>query len=138
MRLTNRQQEIIIDEIYEQVSEPIIEANNKALDSVKINENDQYLLDCAEYDRLEKEENRIESLKKDLANKYYQKTFNGFEFGYSPMYKGNRAEYINYLKSSQVILLDTISKTDIEKELILAGNKDIPELIETIVAKFKK
>jgi hypothetical protein len=138
MRLTNRQQEIIIDEIYEQVSEPIIEANNKALDSVKINENDQYLLDCAEYDRLEKEENRIESLKKDLANKYYQKTFNGFEFGYSPMYKGNRAEYINYLKSSQVILLDTISKTDIEKELILAGNKDIPELIETIIAKFKK
>jgi hypothetical protein len=138
MRLTNRQQEIIIDEIYKQVSEPIIEANNKALDSVKINENDQYLLDCAEYDRLEKEENRIESLKKDLANKYYQKTFNGFEFGYSPMYKGNRAEYINYLKSSQVILLDTISKTDIEKELILAGNKDIPELIETIVAKFKK
>lgn len=138
MRLTNRQQEIIIDEIYKQVSKPIIEANNKALDSVKINENDQYLLDCAEYDRLEKEENRIENLKKDLANKYYQKTFNGFEFNYSPMHKGNRVEYIDYLKSSQVVLLDTISKKDIEKELILAGNKDIPELIEAVVTKFNK
>lgn len=138
MRLTKRQQEIIIDEIYNQVSKPIIEANNKALESVKINENDQYLLDCAEYNRLEKEEHRIEDLKKNIENKYYQKTFNGFEFNYSPMYKGNRAKYINYLKSSQVVLLDTISKKDIEKELILAGNKDIPELIETIVAKFKK
>ena len=138
MRLTNRQQEVIIDEIYKQVSEPIIEANNKLLESVKINENDQYLLDCAEYDRLEKEENRIENLKKDLANKYYQKTFNGFEFNYSPIYKDSRDKYINYLKSSQVVLLDTISKKDIEKELILAGNKDIPELIETIVAKLKK
>jgi hypothetical protein len=138
MRLTKRQQEIIIDEIYNQVSKPIIEANNKALESVKINENDQYLLDCAEYNRLEKEEHRIEDLKKNIENKYYQKTFNGFEFNYSPMYKGKRAEYINYLKSSQVVLLDTISKQAIEKELILAGNKDIPELIETIVAKFKK
>ncbi len=138
MRLTNRQQEIIIDEIYNQVSKPIIEANNKALESVKINENDQYLLDCAEYDRLEKEENRIETEKKVLADKYYQKTFNGFEFNYSPMYNCKRAEYIKYLKSSQVVLLDTVSKQTIEKELILAGNKDIPELIETIVAKFNK
>ena len=138
MRLTNRQQEIIIDEIYNQVSKPIIEANNKALESVKINENDQYLLDCAEYDRLEKEEHRIEDLKKNIENKYYQKTFNGFEFNYSPMYKNKRVNYIDYLKSSQVILKDYISKQTIEKELILAGNKDIPELIESIVAKFNK
>lgn len=138
MRLTNKQQEIIIDEIYNQVSKPIIEANNKSLESVKINENDQYLLDCAEYDRLEKEENRIENLKKDLANKYYQKTFNGYEFDYSPMHNSRRSEYIKYLKKSQVVLLDTISKQTIEKELILAGNKDIPELIESIVAKFNK
>jgi hypothetical protein len=138
MRLTKRQQEIIIDEIYKQVSEPIIAANNKTLEAVKINENDQYLLDCIEYDRLEKEESKIENLKRDLENKYYKKTFNGFEFDYSPMYNSRRSEYTKYLKKSQVVLLDTVSKEDIEKELILAGNKDIPELIKTIIAKFKK
>ena len=137
MRLTNKQQEIIIDEIYNQVSKPIIEANNKALESVKINENDQYLLDFAEYLRLKEEEDRIVELKKDLSDKYYKKTFNGYEFDYSPMYNSCRSEYIKYLKKSQVVLLDTISRKDIEKELILSGNKDIPVLIETVVSKLK-
>ena len=137
MKLTQKQQEIVIDEIYNQVSKPIIEANNKALESVKINENDQYLLDFAEYLRLKEEEDRIVELKKDLSDKYYKKTFNGYEFDYSPMYNSCRSEYIKYLKKSQVVLLDTISRKDIEKELILSGNKDIPVLIETVVSKLK-
>ena len=138
MRLTKRQQEIIIDEIYNQVSKPIIEANNKALESVKINENDQYFLDCAEYDRLEKEADRIEGLKRAIVNKYYNTTLNGFKFMYSPVNKNNRAQYAKHLKESQVVLLDIVSKEDIEKELIISGNKDIPELIKTIVNKYKK
>ena len=138
MRLTQKQQEIIIDEIYNQVSKPIIEVNNKALESVKINENDQYFLDCAEYDRLEKEADRIEDLKEAIVNKYYNTTLNGFKFMYSPVNKNNREQYAKHLKESQVVLLDIIYKEDIEKELILSGNKDIPELIETIVAKFNK
>ena len=138
MRLTQRQQEIIIDEIYNQVSKPIIEANNKALESVKINENDQYFLDCAEYDRLEKEADRIEALKEAIVTKYYNTTLNGFKFMYSPVNKNNRVQYAKHLKESQVVLLDIISKEDIEKELILSGNKDIPELIKTIVEKYKR
>lgn len=138
MRLTKRQQEIVIDEIYNQVSKPIIEANNKALESVKINENDQYFLDCAEYDRLEKEADRIEDLKRAIVNKYYNTTLNGFKFMYSPVNKNNRIQYAKHLKESQVVLLDIIYKEDIEKELILFGNKDIPELIKTIVEKYKK
>lgn len=138
MKLTQKQQEIIIDEIYKQVSEPIIEANNRALESVEINENDQYLLDCAEYDKLEKEVERIEDLKRGLVNKYYNKTINGFEFTYSPVSKNNRSQYIKHLKKSLVVLAEYPSKKDIEKDLILSGNKDIPELISAIVAKYKK
>lgn len=138
MRLTKRQQEIVIDEIYNQVSKPIIEANNKALESIKINENDQYFLDCAEYDRLEKEVDRIEALKGAIVTKYYNTTLNGFKFTYSPVNKHNRIQYAKHLKESQVVLLDIISKEDIEKELILSGNKDIPELIKTIVDKYKR
>ena len=36
MRMNAKTMQIVVDEIYNQVSKPIIEANNKALDSIKV------------------------------------------------------------------------------------------------------
>lgn len=140
MKLTNRQQEIIIDEIYNQVSKPIIEANNKALDSVKVDKNDQYLKDREKYLKLELQKKAIEKEMDDLETPYEKnKEYNGFDFGWSgPFYEKDYNNYIKHCKSQQVILKEFPSESDIEKELILSGNKDIPELIKTIVEKYKK
>ena len=136
MRLTKRQQEIIIDEIYNQVSKPIIEANNKALEAVKIKP-DQYQKDREKYLNIQKQ---IESLREEadtIEDIYANKKFNDFDFGYRP-FNYDYNNYINYLKGSSVVLAEYPSKEDIEKALILSGNKDIPELIKTIVDKYKK
>lgn len=140
MRLTNRQQEIIIDEIYKQVSEPIIEANNKALENAKIKQ-DQYQKDREKYLALQEKKNLLEK-EMDKLEKPYEKgaTFNGYKFSSwsCPFYEDNYNNYIKHCKKQLVVMAEYPSKQNIEKELILAGNKDIPELIETIVAKFKK
>ena len=137
MKLTQRQQEIVIDEIYNQVSKPIIEANNKALEAVKLKP-DQYQKDREKYLKLQQQ---IESLRKEantIEDVYEHKKFNGHKFGYSPFDNYDYNNYINYLKGQSVVLAEYPSKKDIEKDLILSGNKDIPELIKTIVDKYKK
>ena len=42
------------------------------------------------------------------------------------------------LKKQNVVLAEIPSHKDIEKQVILAGNKDIPELIETVIKSLKK
>ncbi len=136
MRLTNKQQEIIIDEIYNQVSKPIIEANNKALETVKLKP-DQYQKDREKYLNIQKQIEFLREAADAIEDVYVNKKFNGFEFGYHP-FNYNYEPYINYLKEQSVVLAEYHSKKDIEKDLILSGNKDIPELIKTIVEKYKK
>jgi hypothetical protein len=140
MRLTNRQQEIIIDEIYKQVSEPIIEANNKALDSVKI-KSDQYQKDREKYLALQEKKNLLEEEMKKLEKPYERDTtFNGYKFNswYSPFREEDYNNYIKHCKKQLMLMAEYPSRQDIEKELILSGNKDIPELIKIIVDKYKK
>ena len=138
MRMNAKTMQIVVDEIYNQVSKPIIEANNKALDSVKIKP-DQYLKDREKYLKLELQKKAIEKEMDDLETPYKKnREYNGFDFGWSrPFYEGTYADYIKYCKTQQVILKEVPSKSDIEKEIILAGNKDIPALIELVVNKLK-
>jgi len=139
MRLTNKQLEIVVDEIYNQVSKPIIKANNKALNSIVIEEDD-YLKDRKEYLKLK---NKISKLEKEIDNleKLYCRgtTYNGYEFkSWSrPFGDSEYDDYLNFHKKSSVILAEFPTKDDIERQVILAGNKDIPAIIEAIVSKFK-
>ena len=138
MRMNAKTMQIVVDEIYNQVSKPIIEANNKALDSVKVKP-DQYLKDREKYVKLELQKKAIEKEMDDLEVPYEKnREYNGFDFGWSsPFYEREYDKYIKHCKSQQVILKEVPSKNDIEKEIILAGNKDIPALIELIVNKLK-
>ena len=60
MRLTNKQLEIVVDEIYNRVSKPIIEANNKALEKVTLPEDDLYLKDVATYTSIQESIDKLE------------------------------------------------------------------------------
>ena len=134
MRLTNKQLDIVVDEIFEQVSKPIIEANNKAFDSIEI-EDDEYLLDVKRHKLLSKKKSKLEEEMSSISTKYTRNTFNGFSFSWSPMYSEDT--YIKHLKSKLVKTKEYPSKDDIEKQVILAGNKEIPELIELLVKKLQ-
>ena len=138
MRMNAKTMQILVDEIYKQVSVPAIEANNKALEGVEIKP-DQYLKDREKYLKLELQKKAIEKEMDDLEVPYEKnREYNGFVFGWSgPFYERDYDNYIKHCKSQQVILKEVPSKSDIEKEIILAGNKDIPVLIETVVSKLK-
>lgn len=137
MKLTQRQQAIVIDEIYNQVSKPIIEANNKALESVKIKP-DQYQKDREKYLKLQEQVKDLKDQIEALIDIYSNKDYNGYRLDYNPFYEGVYNNYIKHCKKQFVVLAEYPSKQAIEKDLILSGNKDIPELISTIVAKYKK
>lgn len=133
-RLTNKQLDIVVDEIFEQVSKPIIEANNKALDSVEI-EDDEYLIDIKKYELLDKKRNEIDNEMTLIVDKYNRKSFNDYTFSWNPM--GCSKSYIKTQKKKLVLFKEYPSKNDIEKQVILAGNKEIPELIELLVKKLQ-
>lgn len=136
MKLTNKQLDIVVDEIYNQVSKPIMEANNKAFDAVKIDETkDQYLTDKIEYAALSDSIQKLEDQRDFLEKKYYKKEFNGYNFKWYPF--NDVDDYIKYQKSKLVKTKEYPSKNDIEKQVILAGNKEIPELIELLVKKLQ-
>ena len=139
MRMNAKTMQIVVDEIYKQVSEPIIEANNKALDGIKVKP-DQYIKDREKYLKLKEQRDDIDKLMDELEKPYERNnTFNGYEFrSWShPFGLDDYEKYIKHCKSQQVILKEVPSKDDIEKEIILAGNKDIPALIEMVVNKLK-
>ena len=134
MRMNNKTMQIVVDEIYKQVSEPIIE-NNKVIIEGFVPKKTQYHKDCEKYNTLKEEIKELEKQCTALKNKYQNKTVNGYKFSYwdNPF---NNIELKNY-EVSQAPVKKYPSKSDIEKEIILAGNKDIPALIELIVNKLK-
>lgn len=147
MRLSNKQLEIVVNEIYEQVSKPIIKANKEAIDKVELDiEKDEYLQDYESWKLLQSKindlNNEITNLgqqQKELANKYKDKEYNGFRFStWTSDIFNHSNKYIKYMKEKQVNIKSYPTIIDIEKQVILAGNKDIPNLIEQIVTKFNK
>jgi len=139
MRLTNKQLEIIVNEIYEQVSIPIIKTNEEAINKIKIDiENDEYLKDSEKFNQLQKKIDKLKSEQDILIRKYLNKHYNGFYIAalYNNVFK-NTGKYIKYLKEKAVGIKTYPNLKEIEKQVILTGNKDIPVLIEQMVSKFK-
>ena len=114
-------------------------ANELKLANVKYKE-DEYLEDAEKVNILQEKYNKLENQISAFKDKYYNKTINNTRFGwYSEIFTQNKVTaYINELKKKSANFKKYPSKDDIEKEIILAGNKDIPALIETIINKLKK
>ena len=139
MRMNAKTMQIVVEEIYKQVSVPAIEANDRALEEVEV-KSDQYQKDREKHLKLKEQRDNIDKEMDELEKPYERtNTFNGYEFrSWSrPFNSDDYNNYMKYCKKQLVILKDIPSKDDIEREIILAGNKDIPALIETIVNKLK-
>jgi isoleucyl-tRNA synthetase len=139
MKLTNKQLEIVVDEIYNQISKPIIEANNKALNSIIIEE-DNYLKDRKKYLKLQAKVDKLIDEINTLKSIYDRGTvYNSYKFTSwsNPFDKSIYTDYLETQRKDRVVLAEFPSKNEIERQVILAGNKDIPAIIETIVNKFK-
>lgn len=135
-KLSNRELNIVIDEIYNKVSQPIIEENNKLLNSVTI-PSDEFLQDCALAEEIRVQKNALGEKINEIYNKWNGKTYKGYQFSrYDSL--GCKEEYINFRKKESCDSKSYPSKRDIEKAIILTGNTDIPALIETLVNKFKQ
>ena len=131
--------QIVVEEIYKQVSVPAIEANDRALEGVEV-KSDQYQKDREKYLKLKEQRDNIDKEMDELEKPYERNnTFNGYEFrSWSrPFGYDDYNNYMEHCKKQLIILKEVPSKSDIEREIILAGNKDIPALIETIVNKLK-
>lgn len=141
MRLTNKQLEIVVDEIYNRVSKPIIEANNKALEKVILPDDDLFLKDVATYTSIQESIDKLEKIKDNLEGKWKGKTYNDYEFSeytYRIFRENQIDEYTHHIKKQNIVIAEFPSHKDIEKQVILAGNKDISELIETVIKSLKK
>lgn len=141
MRLTNKQLEIVVDEIYNRVSKPAIEANNKAIEGVILPEDDLYLKDLSTYNSIQESIDKLEKIKDNLEKKWKGKTHNNYEFSqysYDIFRESEIDKYTYHIKKQNVALAEFPSRNEIEKQIILAGNKDIPELIETVIKSLKK
>lgn len=135
--MNQKTMQIVVDEIYNQVSLPIIEANNKALDKVVIKK-DQYLKDREKYLVLQEQIKKLQKECEVLEFPYeHNKTFNGYKFNSWGNPFGEEEAYLKFQKRKILGLKEVPSKSSIEKEIILSGNKDIPALIELIVTKLK-
>ena len=71
-RLTNRQTEIVVNEIHERVSLPIIEENKKLLASVKP-QRTQYHRDVEEFEKLDKEISELREKRNKIESRYIRK-----------------------------------------------------------------
>jgi len=135
MRLTNKQLQIVVEEVYNKVSLPIIESNNKLIESIEL-PIDQYLIDCNEVEKLQAKIVKLNKEAEVLKNKYYEKKYNGFKFNWMPM--DNKTSYVKFQKEKLSKPKHYLNEREIEKQVILAGNRDIPTLIEELIIKLSK
>lgn len=136
MNLTNRQLTIVVDEIYDRISVPIIKMNEVFIDSVKLG-NYEYFQDLKEFNRLKAMKETIKSQMDLLEESYENKTIDGFKFNSYRIFE-QEERYTKHLKKQHAEEKPYLTKEQIEKQVILAGNKDIPSLIEELVNKLSK
>lgn len=141
-RMTNRERDVIVDEIYSKVSLPIKEENKLIIAKTSIIESSyDYLEDAKAYEKLLKRVEKLELEMESIATKYKGSVSDsGFKYhNYSTrvMKEEQRNKFIEHEKVTIANLKTPPSKDEIEKQVILAGNKDIPALIEELTLKLK-
>ena len=133
--LTNKQLEIVVDEIFDKVSQPIIDKNKKQLEAVELPKF-QYFKDAEACKKISEKIEVLEKLKTSLKDKYYRKEYEGFKFGWVPF--SEISDFENFKKKELTTTTEYPSRDVIERQVILAGNSDIPKLIEELINKLSK
>jgi len=99
MRLTSKQLKIVVEEVYNKVSLPIVEANQKAIDEVKLGNYD-YFQDLKKVNKLKDKIKLINKEIEELEEKYEGKTIDGFKFSTYSVFEKSES-YTIHLKKQQ-------------------------------------
>lgn len=138
MRLNNSERQVVVNEIYKQVSEGIIKENDEKLAKVTLDEDsDEYLKAVKERTTLQDQIKGLQDKVTKIIELFKYRSVNGYNFDYDPLSEYSVKNYKNFIKGKIAGVKYVPTHQDIEREIILSGNKDIAELIKTIVEKLK-
>jgi hypothetical protein len=137
-KLLKRELDIVKEEIYNKVTIPAIEHNNDVINNFKVPSNNQYIKDFIKYQQLDAKRLELSLQMESLQQVYSKVKTDKFVFpAYYDVFSKFTVETYKKSLIDPKLFNKTYSKSDIEREIILAGNKDIPELIESIINKLK-
>lgn len=136
MNLTNKQLELMVDEIFLQVSMPIIALNKKAIKEVELPKNDPWAVKIARMKELQNILDKANKEAEELEDQCKRK-YKDVYFGY-----GNIGEFAKILEEARrkdlAIKLPYPIKKELETKIVLSGSKDLGQLLDEIVSAYNK
>lgn len=135
MGLSNKQIGHIVEEIFEKVSQPIINENNRLLETADYDRDHEFLKEYDLYQEYQKQMNEIQEKMAKMRGEWANKNIGILPLGFYP-FNNNRELIIKQLKIENTALRKYPERTDIERQVILNENNDIPKLIQMLIEKF--
>lgn len=139
-KLTNYQLNIIVDKIWKELYKEIEENNKKIVEDFNINSNKEAFEALTVLNTIRRNEEKIKILSDENNSlRIKVRELLGFNKWTNFPYFNNLEESKQYIK--EVFTKDnliTLSKSDIELEVITNQNSDVSTLINTIIEKFKE
>lgn len=132
MRLNNKELTIVVNEIYERISQPIVDQNNKIKDSIIVE--DDYTRD---FEMVTELINRKAEIDKEInrIQQYWLEKIGHSITGYNR--EGLLRTYIDKIRLNSDKLAKYPTKQEIEAKIIIAGYSEIPELIAQITSMYQ-
>jgi len=128
MKLTNKQLEIVVDILYEKISKPIIEKNEKLKKAYVI---DETAIDIVSILDIISTENILDTMKKEFKERYPE---------YNSTWTFNAKDILKNIKAKQVEnnidKISVLSKRELEAQVILSSEKKLEDIILSITNKF--
>lgn len=144
MKLTNKQLDIIVDDLFERINTSNIQKNKEIEENSSLAAiSPEYFKKALEYKELEEEEERLltrlsalRNKKDDLSRDWKYKVIKGIRLSYYPFSESSLSEFKRKYLISKGLLFEIVDRKTIERKVILSSNSDIKTLIEEILKEF--
>ena len=133
MRLNSKELKVVVDEIFNRVSFPIVQENEKLMESIIIE--DEYTKDYQTVTELQNKINELQDVIYNLNKKWIDKSTIGLT-GYQR--ENLLKRYISVERSKDPRIKKYPSHSEIEAKIIISGYSEIPELIDQICSMYNK
>jgi len=133
-KITVTERNIIVDDLFNRISQPIIEENEKKIKEYVFNEEELKVVKKIEtYFVLEERIKKMRAEQDSLSNEIKKFTF----MGYAKDKEDILDSFRNRQAQKKLILKKYPSTKQILTQFILNSNKSIPEIIKTLLEEFK-
>jgi hypothetical protein len=133
-KITVTERNIIVDDLFNRISQPIIEENEKKIKEYVFNEEELKVVKKIEtYFVLEERIKKMRAEQDSLSNEIKKFTF----MGYAKDKEDILDSFRNRQAQKKLILKKYPSTKQIQTQFIINSNKSIPEIIKTLLEEFK-